>query len=64
VAQLPNHPMAQMLTESSVEAAKHWLRERRDIAECHETRIELLEWMILLFLGFEVLVDAKKLIYG
>jgi hypothetical protein len=35
-----------------------WLRERRDIAERHENRVETVEWAILIFVVFGVIADV------
>jgi len=40
------------------QAAEDWLTERRDIAERKEQRVELVEWAILVFVIFGVIVDA------
>jgi hypothetical protein len=34
-----------------------WLRERRDLEECHEDRLETVEWAILIFVAIGVLAD-------
>lgn|SRR5487761_956342 len=39
-----------------------WLRERRDLAERREQRVETLEWAILIFVGIEVLHDLTAMI--
>jgi hypothetical protein len=35
-----------------------WLRERRDLTERHENRVETLEWAILIFVVAGVAADA------
>ncbi|MGA3305558.1 MAG: hypothetical protein ABSC26_06075 [Stellaceae bacterium] len=39
-----------------------WLRERRDLEERREQRVETLEWAILIFVGIEVVHDLPSII--
>jgi hypothetical protein len=47
---------------SGREKMKEWLKERGDIRERHEQRIEFLEWAILLFVALGVVVETMQLI--
>jgi hypothetical protein len=40
-----------------------WLRERRDGAEMHEHRVEIVEWAILIFVVLGVIVEGATLIW-
>jgi hypothetical protein len=53
-----------MFVESNPDAAKQWLREKRDQQECHDTRIEIVEWSILVFVIFGVILDFMILNAG
>ncbi len=46
------------------QALLEWLRERRDAAEIHEHRVEIVEWAILIFVVFGVIVDLALLFNG
>ena len=41
------------------EDAAAWLRERRDLQERHETRLEICEWAILIFVVLSVIVEGR-----
>lgn len=45
------------------EGALAWLTERRDIETRHEDRVETVEWAILVFVIFGVLIDVLLLIH-
>ena len=58
------HTMGTWATEISGETRQHvleWLRERRDIAERHENRLETVEKAILIFVVLGVIVEAVNL---
>jgi|SRR5258708_7191658 hypothetical protein len=57
------HPTALLQTVVlQQQDAMNWLREKRDEQECHTTRIEFVEWAILIFVGSELLIDLLRLV--
>jgi len=55
------HPsQAQTLVYANTEHAKAWLTEKRDISECRETRVEMLEWAIFVFIAVEVVLQVRS----
>jgi len=51
---------AQKLVRDNPVDAILWLREQRDYADRHATRVELLGWAILVLLAVEVAFDVGK----
>jgi hypothetical protein len=56
----PTHAM--MLMDANEDAARDRLREKREIAECHATRIEILEWAILVFVVLGTISETATLL--
>jgi hypothetical protein len=52
---------AMMIVYQFQDAATQWLREKRDQAERHATRLEICEWAILLFVGLSVALEMRNL---
>ncbi len=48
--------------DGNEQAALRWLTERSDARECKETRLEILEWGILVFVVLGVIVESFQLI--
>lgn len=55
---------AMMVVHRNQAAAESWLREKRDEAERHGTRLEICEWSILLFVALSVGIEISNLIAG
>jgi hypothetical protein len=41
-----------------------WLRERRDIKQRREDRLEIVEWAILIFVAFSLITDVVIMIHN
>jgi hypothetical protein len=59
--QFPTFILKMIVLGGQNEAAE-WLREKRDEEECHATRIEIIEWAILVFLVLSVILEIMALI--
>jgi hypothetical protein len=57
----PIRTQAVKLVFDHPEDAAAWLRERRDLQERHETRLEICEWAILIFVVLSVIVKLASL---
>jgi hypothetical protein len=51
--------LAMMLAYQNNEQIKAWLQEKRDQAEYRETRLEIVEWAILIFLIVSVYLELR-----
>ncbi len=52
----------QMIVVGGQNDAAEWLREKREEEECHATRIEIVEWSILIFVVLSVILEIVTLI--
>src|SRR5664279_1977736 len=51
----PTHALQMVVLQQA--PAAEWLREKRDEDEYHQTRLEFVEWSILIFVVFGVILD-------
>jgi hypothetical protein len=59
----PLSPAVETVLMNQTEAAA-WLTEKRDEAEYHQSRLEIVEWSILIFVMLSVIFDFLILWHG